>query len=517
MKTLIIDNFDSFTYNLYQICAELGGNPEVYRNDAIDIATIRKNNYTHIILSPGPGTPENAKDIGICRDIIAQSKEGTPILGVCLGHQSIAHIFGGRVTKAKKPMHGKQSEVEIETASPIFKSIPQNIQAMRYHSLIADKKTLPSELRVIARSEDDDAIMAIQHSSLPLYGIQFHPESIGTPIGKNILKNFLDLKKKETQEDIFDAMIEEKIPETHMERILKTMAKRGESTEEIEGAIKSLQKHAISLPISENEGIMDTCGTGGSGINRMNISTVVAFVLATCGVKIAKHGNRAASGRYGSFDLLEDLGIVIDLNPAQNVTLLEKLGITFLFAPTFHPSMKGFAPIRKRIASPTLFNIIGPLLNPAKPQYHLLGTPHRNNAKRLAQVMKRMSYKRALIVSGEDGLDDISIQGPTTCIEISGEKEISYTITPESLELKTEKLPTNIGTREENVNFFHQLLKGKAPSALQNLLKINAAFGLYTAEKVATPQEGIKYIQRAIESGKAYDLFLRYKKLSNAL
>jgi anthranilate synthase component 2 len=200
MKLLILDNFDSFTFNLFQYCSELGAKTEVFRNNEISLAQIKKNKYTHIIISPGPGTPERKKDFGICGSVIKKfginGKQGIPILGVCLGHQGIVAAFGGKIVRAPEPVHGKQSRIRIDNTNPLFEGLPKTIEAMRYHSLVAEKKSLPRELKIIAETVKDGLIMAISHRTLPLFGVQFHPESIGTETGKRILKNFLKISPK---------------------------------------------------------------------------------------------------------------------------------------------------------------------------------------------------------------------------------------------------------------------------------------------------------------------------------
>lgn len=188
MKTLIIDNFDSFTYNLFQLCAELQANPEVIRNDAIDLATIKAQKYTHIIISPGPGTPENPQDFGICGPVIKQLAGQIPILGVCLGHQGIIHQNGGRIIRAPIPVHGKRSKICLKQ-HPLFQNLPQEIAVMRYHSLIGERQSLPKNLQIIAETPDG-LIMAVADKHKPLFGLQFHPESIGTPDGRQIIQNF---------------------------------------------------------------------------------------------------------------------------------------------------------------------------------------------------------------------------------------------------------------------------------------------------------------------------------------
>lgn len=190
MKTLIIDNFDSFTYNLYQSVGELKGNPVIYKNNGINLEKIAQLKPTHIIISPGPGTVENRQDFGICRDVILKFGTSTPLLGVCLGHQGIIHAFGGKIEHAPKIMHGKQSLIEHDNSN-LFKNVTNPFTAMRYHSLCGSSKDFPHDLTVTARVRDEKTIMGTQHVKFPIFGIQFHPESFGTPEGKKILKNFL--------------------------------------------------------------------------------------------------------------------------------------------------------------------------------------------------------------------------------------------------------------------------------------------------------------------------------------
>jgi len=186
---LIIDNYDSFTYNLYQYVGEINPEVEVKRNDKITIDEIKHKNPSHIIISPGPGFPRYA---GIAIELIRQLGEHIPILGVCLGHQAIGEAYGGKVVHAKQLMHGKACNVSIDRECKLFSSLPAQIVVGRYHSLIVEKDLLPTDLVVTARSEDGE-IMGIQHNKNKVYGIQFHPESILTPLGKLILSNFLSV------------------------------------------------------------------------------------------------------------------------------------------------------------------------------------------------------------------------------------------------------------------------------------------------------------------------------------
>ncbi len=186
---MIIDNYDSFTYNLYQYIGEISPDIEIYRNDKITIEEIREKKPSHIIISPGPGFPVDA---GISIELVKELGHFIPILGVCLGHQAIAEAFGAQIVHAKELMHGKSSDISVDKECELFATLPDVIRVGRYHSLIVKKDLLTDELKVTASTSDGE-IMGVQHKKYPVYGVQFHPESIMTPDGKEILKNFLKL------------------------------------------------------------------------------------------------------------------------------------------------------------------------------------------------------------------------------------------------------------------------------------------------------------------------------------
>jgi anthranilate synthase component II len=194
MKFLIIDNYDSFVYNLAQILGEIGVSSDVIRNDKISIDTIKEKNYDAIIISPGPGTPEEKKYFGICSDVIKKLGPTIPILGVCLGHQGIIKCFGGKVVNAGNVRHGKTSSIK-HYDDQIFKNVQNPFQATRYHSLVGDKTVIPESLKITAVAGDDGEIMGVSHKKYLIEGVQFHPESIMTPDGKKILENFVKMVK----------------------------------------------------------------------------------------------------------------------------------------------------------------------------------------------------------------------------------------------------------------------------------------------------------------------------------
>ena len=184
---LLIDNYDSFTYNLYQLIGEITSDIKVIRNDEMSVDEIKAFAPTHIIISPGPGRPENAGNIV---DVIKTLGKDIPILGICLGHQAICYTFGATITYAKKLMHGKQSNIKVDLTSKLFKGLKENISVARYHSLVANPSTITDDLKIIAVTTDGE-VMSVEHKNYNIYGVQFHPESILTPDGKTILKNFL--------------------------------------------------------------------------------------------------------------------------------------------------------------------------------------------------------------------------------------------------------------------------------------------------------------------------------------
>ncbi len=187
---LLIDNYDSFSYNLYQLAGAIDADIRVARNDALTTEEIRALSPSHILLSPGPGYP---KDAGVCEEVVEKLKGQFPIMGVCLGHQAICEAFGAKITHARRLMHGKKSDIKISGACPVFRGLPDRIEAARYHSLIAARDTVPAELEVVAEDVIGE-VMAVRHRRYAVYGLQFHPESVLTPEGAAIMKNFLSLR-----------------------------------------------------------------------------------------------------------------------------------------------------------------------------------------------------------------------------------------------------------------------------------------------------------------------------------
>jgi anthranilate synthase/aminodeoxychorismate synthase-like glutamine amidotransferase len=194
-KVILIDNYDSFTYNILQCLTNLGAQVLVFKNDEIDLPGLIDQDFSHLVISPGPGDPTVAEDFGICTEAIKYFAGKLPILGVCLGHQGIAAIYGGKVIKAPTPVHGMREvirQTEFGLKSKLFRNLPKEFEVMRYHSLVVDRKSFPADFKITAETIDYKLIMAFEHVDLPIYGVQFHPESIGSPLGEKILQNFIE-------------------------------------------------------------------------------------------------------------------------------------------------------------------------------------------------------------------------------------------------------------------------------------------------------------------------------------
>jgi anthranilate phosphoribosyltransferase len=289
---------------------------------------------------------------------------------------------------------------------------------------------------------------------------------------------------------------------------------KGETVEEIAGMAKTMRAKAI--PVTVAEPVVDTCGTGGDGAGTFNISTAAAFVAAGAGVKVAKHGNRAMSSKCGSADVLEALGVKIELTAGQVQRCIKEVGIGFMFAQTFHPAMKYAGPARKEIGIRTVFNILGPLTNPAGAQAQVLGVADGGLVEKMSKVLQLLGSKHALVVHAEDGLDEITVTGRTEICEVTANSIRFYAVTPESLGLPKAKL-TDLkgGTAADNAALIREILSGKTGHA-RNAVLVNAAAALVVAGKVATLQAGIPEAERSIDSGRALAALDNLVKLSRS-
>ena len=276
---------------------------------------------------------------------------------------------------------------------------------------------------------------------------------------------------------------------------------KGETPEEVAGMATVMRDRA--LPLHIDGPLVDTCGTGGDGKGTFNVSTAAAFVAAAAGLRVAKHGNRAASGTCGSADVLEALGVKIDLDPAGVKRCIEEVGIGFMFAPTFHPAMRYAAPVRREIGIRTAFNILGPLTNPAHAQRQLIGIVDPSLGEKMAQVLNLMGSEGALVVHGDDGLDEVSLGSTTHAWELKGGSVRSYTFSPEDLGLPRVNVDEIAGgTKEENAATLRRVFQG-GPGPIKDVVLANSAAVLMVAGRAANLKEGVELARNAIDSGEA--------------
>lgn len=324
---------------------------------------------------------------------------------------------------------------------------------------------------------------------------------------KEILKKLLD-KETMSQAEAISVMDQIMINDFQGEvvaGILTAMRFRGEAPEEIAGFAKSVRRHGQTIQLARPA--IDTCGTGGDGSATFNVSTAVAFVVAAGGVGVAKHGNRSVSSRCGSADVFESLGLSIDRTPEEVAMDIHDLGLGFLFAPHYHPALKNIATVRKNLGVKTAFNILGPLVNPAGVRRQVIGVFSSDLHKTMALTLKALGTQEALIVTGEDGLDEISIGAPTLVTHLKKGKIRKYKIKPEDLGLKRCKNLKQLrgGDAIENAQIIENLLRGeKGPK--RDIVVINAAAAFLVAGKVATLRQGVVLAQKVLDSHLAYGL-----------
>ncbi len=539
---LVIDNYDSFTYNLVQFLGELGYTVEVRRNDAISLDEIAAMKPDQIVISPGPGTPDDA---GISLELIRRFYRDIPILGVCLGHQAIGQAFGGKVVRAKKVMHGKTSPVE-HNQKGIFHNLPSPLTATRYHSLIV-QEPLPDCLEITGRGKDAE-VMALRHKEFPVVGVQFHPESILTEYGHEMLRNFLQIEAgdfgqvkaapapatappeprpapavimpiktainkvmngesldvAEAEEVMAQIMAGEATP-AQIGAYLTALRMKGETVPEITGSVRAMRRSAVPVrPAAGPAELVDTCGTGGDGAGTFNISTTAAFVVAGAGQRVAKHGNRSVSSKSGSADVLLALGVNLELTPEQIAQAIDRVGIGFLFAPKLHPAMKHAIGPRRELGVRTIFNILGPLTNPAGAQAQVIGVYDAQLTEPLAQVLGELGSRGAFVVHGHGGLDELTTTGPNRVSRLQDGQVVTETLDPAELGFVRAK-PADLagGTAEENAEITRSILAGRETGPRRDVVALNAAAALVAAGKVADLPAGVKLANHSLDSGAA--------------
>jgi anthranilate phosphoribosyltransferase len=314
---------------------------------------------------------------------------------------------------------------------------------------------------------------------------------------------------------IMEKIMTGELPESLIGAILTALSIKGETVEEITAAAVIMRNFAEKIKINKRIRL-DTCGTGGDEKGTINVSTAAAFILSSGGVSVVKHGNRSVTSKCGSADVIEALGGNINLGPNQVEDMIDKINFGFLYAPTFHKAMKYAAPVRKSLSIKTIFNILGPLTNPGKTNYQVVGVFKPELTSKLASAFKNMGSKRVLVVHGMECLDEISITRETKISELFNGEVKEYYISPEDFGLKRGKMKEIMGgTKEENASIIKNVFEGEK-GTIRNFIILNAGAGFYVTGKSKTISEGITFAETLIDSGKTKKKLQEYIEYSNS-
>ena len=521
MRVLVLDNFDSFTYNLVDFFRTLGSTVTVFRN-TVPISVLEAQEFDLLVLSPGPSVPRQA---GNMMAVIERFYLSKPILGVCLGHQALIEFFGGTIANIA-PVHGKAVPIEHD-ARGIFTNIEPDVEVARYHSWAAD--LMPNDLEITARTKDG-VVMGVRHKKLPIEGIQFHPESVLTMknnAGMRMLKNVVEGRlsagnriyhelslrlqqnipvDKGLLHDYLRAVQEGQLSDDQKQILLVSLSHRMRQPEILHLFIETIMSFSTPLGETANDALLqnavDICGTGGSNLPRINTSTLASLLLAASGLKIAKHGNRAAAGRFGSFNLLEALGVPIQFDAQRALSQLKTAGLTFIFAPEIHPVFRHFAATRAKIGVPTVFNVLGPLVNPLLPKRQFIGTAFADLQEVIFETGILMGKTHLIVVRGDDGLDEISLSVPTRVLEYRNGEKVDYTIQPRDFGI--ESVPFQAVSAANAAACTHiatEMIAGRTDTPHHQLVLINAAF-IYTkfVQEIPLP-EAYALMKTTLEQG----------------
>ncbi|MBQ7739164.1 MAG: anthranilate phosphoribosyltransferase [Desulfovibrionaceae bacterium] len=499
---LLIDNYDSFTYNLVQAFYSLGHEPYVRYNDDPKLLELAESNELQMVcISPGPSRPENA---GYCLEFLHKLSPKIPVLGVCLGHQILGLFGGGNIAVCQEIMHGKQSEITHD-GQGLFSDLPKKLLVGRYHSLVVEETSQSKEVFKVVSKGPKGEVMGLRYLDRSWVGVQFHPESILTPEGMQLLGNFPDaLERKEddqariaqvldavcsgqnlnrgTGKFIFGKLMDGELTQAQAAGFLLALRMKGESSLELACASQEVLQRSILLPeISEPH--IDVVGTGGDGHHSFNCSTATALVLAGLGYKVTKHGNRAVSSTSGSADAVEGLGLPLEKEPAAVLAELKKRNFAFMFAPYFHLAFRNIASIRKELGVRTVFNILGPLLNPSKPSHILLGVAKPEFIPLMEQALLELKQKVAAIVCGAGLYDELTPIGPSTVSILRDQKVSTLAINPLDFGIKPcTPQDLEVHSKREAVSVLEDLLAGQGPGPMLDMIVLNVGLGLYILE-----------------------------------
>lgn len=318
-------------------------------------------------------------------------------------------------------------------------------------------------------------------------------------------------------ESAFHAMMERRLSPVQAAALLITLRTRGETPAEVAGGVRALRRSMVPVPVSQNGILVDTCGTGGGRVTTFNISTVAALVAAAGGARIAKHGNRSYTSRCGSADVLEALGVRIDLTPEAMAAVLEEAGIVFMFAPLLHPAMRNLGPVRGELAVTTVMNLLGPLTNPAGVRHQVVGVQNPAHLELVAYALRELGHRRALVVHGEPGMDELSPLGATEVVELSEDEVRRYSFDPKELGWpRFEAGELAGGEIDENARIVLDIIAGKGTAAARAAVALNAGAALYVAKIADSLEDGVAEAERILDAGAAREVLEKLCVASHA-
>ena len=497
---LLIDNYDSFTYNLAQAFYALGQDPLIMKNDDPRLLELAEHpELDRVCISPGPGRPEEA---GYCLEFLRLLNPAVPVLGVCLGHQILGLFGGGHVEEAPVVMHGKRSEI-VHDGQGLFHGLPNPMRVGRYHSLAV--RATDEALFTVTAHDSEGVIMGLRYKDRPWAGVQFHPESVLTPDGLRLLENFPrellpegSLTKrvdailetlaegKDLGADMaaagFSALMDGAMTPAQADSFLMGLRMKGESPLEMAHATRAALARAVRVEGLEGP-FIEVVGTGGDRRSSFNCSTGTALTLAGMGYRVVKHGNRAVSSKSGSADVLEGLGFPLDIEPEDAPALLRQRNFVFLFAQRFHPCFRNIAPLRREMGIRTLFNLLGPLINPARPSHILLGVARPDMLRLMAETLAQSPVRRAAVVCGAGGYDEITPLGVNHMLLLKDGELTPFSLDPAEFGIQPctpEDLA--VSSKEEAVQVLRELLNGAGPAPMRDMLILNVGMAVHLLE-----------------------------------
>ena len=519
---LLIDNYDSFTSNLVQAFCKLGQTPLVLKNDDPRILELAEEGSLRMVcLSPGPGRPEKA---GLCLEFLERLNPKVPVLGVGLGHQILGLFAGAETEAAPEVMHGRTSDI-MHDGRGLYRGIPNPMTVGRYHSLVVRiDEHRPLDNVVVSARGPHDEVMSLRFRNRPWAGVQYDPGSILTPEGLKLLGNFpaslrpsgrkeptvysildtlaqgLDLSGEQA-EAAFSSLFDGSMTPAQSGSFLMALRMKGPSASELACAIRCILDRAVTVKGVPSNSI-DIVGTGGDGRNCFNCSTAAALTLAGMGYRVIKHGNRAVSSHSGSADVVEALGLPMERDPEAVVDLLKQHNFAFQYAPYFHPAFGKVGDIRKEMGIRTLFNLLGPMVNPACPDHLMMGVARPELVDIVASALRHFPLKKAAVFCGAGGYDELTTMGRTRVVLVCDGKLDEMEFDPSNygfLPCRADEVEVN--SREEAAAVLRELLAGRGPRAMRDMLALNAAFAIWLMEDGLSLEDCVAKARKGVAEG----------------